>query len=111
MATNKNDNKMHDLSEKIASKEGLKVEEIEKDVSQQMGHAKTPDLTHRLAHQEGVSAKEINKDLNEQMGRPSTSTSTSMSSPEKTKGSNVWLYVIVIAAFALAAWWIFSKYF
>lgn len=107
MADNKNSNKMHDLSEKIASEEGLKVEEIEKDISKQMGHpqsTRASDLSHRVAHDVGVSPKEINRDLAEQMGRDRTPVT-------ETKSHNVWLYVGIIAALALAAWWIFSKYF
>jgi len=107
MTNNKNADKINELSEKIAHKEGLRVEEIEQDISKQMGHAptvKSPDLSHRVAHQGGVRVGEINRDLTEQMGRADKE-------PVKTSGSNLWVYIAVIAAFALAAWWIFSKYF
>jgi hypothetical protein len=118
MVNNKNNGKIHDLSEKIANEEGLKVEELEQDISKQMGHSATPkaqDLTHRVAHNARVSTKEINKDITEQMGHNTdTTVSTSTAHTARaaaTKHHNLWLYVALIAAAVLAIWWIFGKYF
>lgn len=104
MVDNKDPNKNNDLTQKIAAEEGVKAEEVAKDISEQnkpevVDKTAKQSFPERLANQEDLNPNEVRKSFSEQMG---------VTRPDAM--NKIWLYVGIVVALGLVAWGIISYF-